>query len=261
MVLTAREKDCVRSYQYHGGDSSYIYKFILSPFAQGLVDFCVPSFIAPNVITLSGLVISAVAMTLTLVYNPQLSCDCPRWLHLFTGICIFCYQTLDNMDGKQARKTGSSSSLGLLFDHGCDAINAGVTAIPMASVLGTGWTIGLFFSLWSAFVPFYFQTWEEYYAGSMVLPLINGPTEGLLIAVGICLTSYHKSSAWWHVPLITIPQWIQALIPSEYSSLLLIDETKTSPFRLIVLITLVGATCTAIGHVLKGTICCRRPLF
>jgi ethanolaminephosphotransferase len=28
------------------------------------------------------------------------------------------------MDGKQARRTGSSSPLGLLFDHGCDAINS-----------------------------------------------------------------------------------------------------------------------------------------
>lgn len=35
-------------------------------------------------------------------------------------------QILDNMDGKQARKTGSSSPLGLLFDHGCDALNATV---------------------------------------------------------------------------------------------------------------------------------------
>jgi len=27
------------------------------------------------------------------------------------------------MDGKQARKTGNSSALGMLFDHGCDAIS------------------------------------------------------------------------------------------------------------------------------------------
>lgn len=26
------------------------------------------------------------------------------------------------MDGKQARRTGSSSPLGQLFDHGCDAL-------------------------------------------------------------------------------------------------------------------------------------------
>lgn len=38
-------------------------------------------------------------------------------------------QTLDNLDGKQARRTGSSSPLGLLFDHGCDAFNTTVGAV------------------------------------------------------------------------------------------------------------------------------------
>ena len=43
--------------------------------------------------------------------------------------CGLCGQTLDNLDGKQARRTGSSSPLGLLFDHGCDAFNTTVGAV------------------------------------------------------------------------------------------------------------------------------------
>lgn len=35
----------------------------------------------------------------------------------------------DNIDGNQARKTGNSSPLGILFDHGCDALN--MTIITM----------------------------------------------------------------------------------------------------------------------------------
>ena len=38
-------------------------------------------------------------------------------------------KNFDNMDGKQARKTGNSSPLGLLFDHGCDAMTAGLVTI------------------------------------------------------------------------------------------------------------------------------------
>lgn len=39
--------------------------------------------------------------------------------------CTACMQqTLDALDGKQARRTGSSSSFGELFDHGCDAVSA-----------------------------------------------------------------------------------------------------------------------------------------
>ena len=30
--------------------------------------------------------------------------------------------TFDNCDGKQARKTGNSTPLGMLFDHGCDSL-------------------------------------------------------------------------------------------------------------------------------------------
>lgn len=30
---------------------------------------------------------------------------------------------MDAIDGKQARRTGTSSPLGEFFDHGCDAIN------------------------------------------------------------------------------------------------------------------------------------------
>jgi phosphatidylglycerophosphate synthase len=63
-----------------------------------------------------------------------------------SGSSIFFYQTLDNMDGKQARRTGSSSSLGMIFDHGCDSINATIITIVMASVFGVGWTVdGIFF--------------------------------------------------------------------------------------------------------------------
>ena len=36
---------------------------------------------------------------------------------------MFIYQTLDAIDGKQARRTGSSNALGELFDHGCDSLS------------------------------------------------------------------------------------------------------------------------------------------
>ena len=43
-------------------------------------------------------------------------------MHLLTALSVFAYVNLDCMDGKQARRTGSSSPLGQLFDHGCDAL-------------------------------------------------------------------------------------------------------------------------------------------
>lgn len=34
------------------------------------------------------------------------------------------YSTLDNCDGKQARRTKSGSPMGMMFDHGLDAFTA-----------------------------------------------------------------------------------------------------------------------------------------
>ncbi|KAG4148264.1 hypothetical protein ERO13_D05G275900v2 [Gossypium hirsutum] len=51
------------------------------------------------------------------------------WIHLqqdgfisLMGYFYFLYQTFGAVDWKQARRTNSSSPLGELFDHGCDAL-------------------------------------------------------------------------------------------------------------------------------------------
>lgn len=46
-------------------------------------------------------------------------------MYFLTGFGLFIYQSLDAIDGKQARRTGSSSPLGELFDHGCDSVSTG----------------------------------------------------------------------------------------------------------------------------------------
>jgi ethanolaminephosphotransferase len=45
---------------------------------------------------------------------------------------------LDNMDGKHARNTNNSSPLGLMFDHGCDALTTFLISMGLASVLRLG---------------------------------------------------------------------------------------------------------------------------
>ncbi|KAK1901867.1 Choline/ethanolaminephosphotransferase 1 [Dissostichus eleginoides] len=70
----------------------------------------VPAWIAPNLITIIGLATN-VFTTLVLIYY------CPTATE----------QSLDAIDGKQARRTNSSSPLGELFDHGCDSLS---TVLP-----------------------------------------------------------------------------------------------------------------------------------
>jgi ethanolaminephosphotransferase len=197
-MLKAEDAHFIRSYEYHGGDSSPFYKHVLSPLAQLCVDVFVPPFIAPNVITVFGLIITIVSTLVVFIFNPTLGPNAPRWLHIMVGTCILAYQTLDNMDGKQARKTRSSSALGMFVDHGCDAINAGVIILAMGSVLGTGWSERLFFTYYASFVPFYFQTWEEYYLGAMILPSFNGPSEGLFMSIVVAYLAAWKGTDFFH---------------------------------------------------------------
>lgn len=44
---------------------------------------------------------------------------------------MWTYSTLDAIDGKQARRTKSSSPLGQLFDHGCDAFSVSFCVIQI----------------------------------------------------------------------------------------------------------------------------------
>ena len=205
--MDPNQRRALGSYKYAGGDTSLIYQYLLSPLAQSCVDVGCPSWLAPNVITLLGLLFSVLALALTLLFNPTLEADTgPRWLHLATAGCIFIYQTLDNMDGKQARKIGASSPLGLLFDHGCDSLNTGILLIPVASVVGAGWSMSMICVFSTSALCFYMQTWEEYYLEELILPVVNGPTEGLLGLVGMGITSYFVGSGYWQTPSIYISE-------------------------------------------------------
>ena len=53
-------------------------------------------------------------------------------------------------------------------------------------------------ALWtSGQVVFTCATWEEYYTGSLELPLINGPTEGILIAICLKIFTAIQGPDFW----------------------------------------------------------------
>lgn len=96
------------------------------------------------------------------------------------SLCVFAYQTLDNIDGKQARKTGNSTPLGIyslihilgmLFDHGCDAFGLLFLALAVARIicLDNRETI-LYVGFVGVIFGFYFSVWCQYHSkGIMIL--------------------------------------------------------------------------------------------
>jgi ethanolaminephosphotransferase len=104
----------------------------------------VPTCIAPNLITFTGFMLTVINYLLIAYYdyyftvaNPDSDREIPRWVFIIAGINVFVAYTLDGIDGKHARRTGSSTPLGELFDHGLDSYSSIFIMIYIFSLFGT----------------------------------------------------------------------------------------------------------------------------
>ena len=112
------------------------------------------------------------------------------------------YQTMDNVDGKQARRTGTSSGLGELFDHGIDSLNCTLASLLETAAMGLGTSKSGVFTALCPCVPMFFSTWETYHTHTLYLGYINGPTEGLLIACAVMALSGIYGPGIWTEPIV-----------------------------------------------------------
>ncbi|KAE8914921.1 hypothetical protein PF005_g2022 [Phytophthora fragariae] len=196
----------ILAYRYSGSDASLLYNNVISPLAQWLVDNVLSPRLAPNAITIGALSLVVLSHVIMLWYAPNMAEEAPRWVYANAGFSLLFYQILDVADGKQARKTGNSSPLGLLFDHGCDALNVVVSACTFASTVMLGPTYWSLLIFLAPAMVFFMATWEEYYTGTLALPVVNGPNEGLLIMYSIYFGTAIVGPAMWTQPNIIFPQ-------------------------------------------------------
>ena len=102
----------------------------------------------------------------------------------------------------QARRTGTSSPLGELFDHGCDAWATVFICGTFYSVFGRdydGYSISelrMYGILWSIFFSFHLSHWEKYLTGVMYLPWSYdfSMLGGTLIYLITSVTGYEAST-------------------------------------------------------------------
>lgn len=132
-----------------------------------------------------------------MLFTPTLVEPAPWYFYVIFAVGLFLYQTADNMDGTQARKTGTSSPLGEMVDHCFDALNTTITAVTTAAVMRLGVTPHTGFIILTGIVPFYCSTWEEYHTGTLYLGYLNGPVEGILTVVFAGLATALAGSDFW----------------------------------------------------------------
>ncbi|XP_054722495.1 cholinephosphotransferase 1-like [Uloborus diversus] len=140
---------------------------IVQPFWNWLV-LKLPLWLAPNLMTITGLLINILTSVILIGYSPDGTQEAPRWTFVLCAIGLFIYQTLDALDGKQARRTGTSSPLGELFDHGCDSLSTVFVSLGVciAVQLGT-FPYWMFFQCFTAMTLFYVAHWQTYVSGTL----------------------------------------------------------------------------------------------
>lgn len=139
----------------------------------------------------------------------------PNWVYLVVAFNIWLYQTLDNIDGKQARRTRSSSPLGELFDHGCDSL--------FLLLNGMSWFMGMNITTWQAFLfltqgtlAFYGSHWEEYHTHKLILGLVANPTEVQYAIMAVFVLMGLFGSAFW---IVTMADSLPAPVLSLFQSI------------------------------------------
>ena len=125
------------------------------------------------------------------IYDPSLSGRYPNIFYLIAAVGIFAYQTLDNLDGQQARKIGACSPLGQLIDHGLDSFTASSFVIILLCCLGIeqGSALVWIFMIVNVIATFMANT-EEYYTGVFNIQIdgfgVSEIQTGLIILCFIC---------------------------------------------------------------------------
>ncbi|CAF4853235.1 unnamed protein product [Pieris macdunnoughi] len=156
-----------------------------------------PLWLAPNLITILGLIINIVTTLILVWYSPDARQDPPRWACALCALGVFVYQSLDAIDGKQARRTGSQSPLGELFDHGCDSISTVFIALGACIAVKLGeYPTWMFFQCFCAMTLFYCAHWQAYVTGTLKMGRID-VTEAQYTIICIHLISATLGSDVW----------------------------------------------------------------
>ncbi|BGP13482.1 hypothetical protein JCM10213_001755 [Rhodosporidiobolus nylandii] len=187
-------------YSYSAVDKSPLSNYVMRhwwTWSAGLM----PPWLAPNCITLIGFAAVVLNFLTVWAFVPDLVGPGSAWVYASCAAGLFFYQTMDNIDGKQARRTGTGSPMGEMFDHGCDTLNCPLSGIIQAAAFGLGHSpyalLCVLIPCWSMYV----STWEEYHTGTLYLGYINGPVEGILLGVLVLVLSAINGPGWWANPI------------------------------------------------------------
>ncbi|KAK2183775.1 hypothetical protein NP493_289g01021 [Ridgeia piscesae] len=137
----------------------------------------------------------------------QMGDGAPWWGYFLCAFGLFLYQALDAIDGKQARRTNSSSPLGELFDHGCDSVSVVflVVGLSIAIQLGMNPT-WLFFECFITMFIFYAAHWQTYCTGTLKFGRLDVTEAQFSVMATYMMSAIFGPSFWsFEVPMFWAP--------------------------------------------------------
>lgn len=186
----------LHQYKYSAVDHSFLGRLVMQRYWTFMLRF-VPLWMHPNVVTLVGFAVLLLSIAPLAFHVVVYGEEGPWWGWVLLSLGTFAYQTLDALDGKQARRLGIGSPLGEMVDHGCDAVSATIVQFGISCCVCIPRSDGSHFllspymqsTLCSSMVVmcFYLAMWDQQRTGQFVMGAINGPTEGLLVSASIFL--------------------------------------------------------------------------
>ncbi|CAF1358398.1 unnamed protein product [Adineta ricciae] len=228
-VLTEQELKRLKEHKY-ASEGITLFDPFMQEFWKWLVEFC-PLWVAPNLLTIVGLALNIGTSVLLMIETNGAKEQCSSWIYFFTALGLFFYQSLDAIDGKQARRTNSQSPLGELFDHGCDSVSAVFVTIACCCAVQLGvypWL--MYFSCMLSFFAFYCAHWQTYVSGKLVFGKLDC-TEAQFSFITVYMISTLSPSFWSKsIPYLQVEYRILV-------ALLMIGSTVWSSFNNIRLVS------------------------
>jgi len=209
------------TYKYSSVDTSPLSQYVMHPFWNQVVKLC-PRWVAPNLLTFVGFLCCVGHFGLLAWYDydyraatapPEVSgkpevaggVAVPGWAWFGVATLLFLSHTLDGIDGKQARRTGSSNPLGELFDHGLDSWATIFITGAIYSLFGRnddGLSVPvfrMFCVFWNVYLCFLVSHWEKYNTGVLYLPW--GYDFSMLGSFILYLVTAAAGTGLWKSPL------------------------------------------------------------
>lgn len=166
----------------------------------------IPMHVAPNLLTFIGWCLSIASYVNMLRYDYTFEQQLPSSAFFFAAFCITSYSTLDAIDGKQARRTKSSSPLGQLFDHGCDSFSLTFFILAVCQAIRIH-KDQIFLLFVVTQLAFWVSNWAEHHTGVLRTKVGQfGVTEGLYSLFFIhILTGIFGQNIWKFTALELLP--------------------------------------------------------